>query len=85
MMNNFIARSMVKEIRGKVDELKESLNDINVGVVYDLKFYAKLHEAVAEMSGLLDSLESELNTKGEGCNNGNATNKRFGILQGPEG
>jgi len=60
-MNNFIANSMVKEIRQKVDEIRQSFD--NVSLVYDLKFYDNLHQALGEITAVLDSLESELSTE----------------------
>lgn len=57
-MNNVIAKSMVKKIRQKVDEIRQSFD--NVDLVYDLKFYDTLHQALGEITAVLDSLESEL-------------------------
>lgn len=58
-MDSFIAKSMVKEIRQKIDEIRESFDDVSL--VYDLKFYDNLHQALGEITAVLDSLESELN------------------------
>lgn len=58
-MDNFIAKSMIKEIRQKIDEIRQSFDDVDL--VYDLKFYDNLHQALGEITGVLDSLESELN------------------------
>jgi len=60
-VDNFIAKSMVKEIRQKVDEIRQSFDDVDL--VYDLRFYDTLHHALGEISGVLDSLESELSTE----------------------